>query len=278
MTAAIALAVTARTADGTEVASFPLGHGRDPVRELARLGWSVERFDALRPEGEGLVLAFAVRADRGGRGGRGDGGGRDEGGIRGDAGGGRGRGGGGDGGDGRRRGASPDAAAEPWSGKAADVPTEPGLVLAEGETPEPYQRTAAYGVVTSERGVLLTELSGLTSAPGRWTLPGGGLDAGETPEQALHREVWEESGQVISEVRLLDLHTSHWIGRAPSGRLEDFHAVRIVYAARCSEPSDPVVHDVGGSTESVRTVMTHNLGGYQLTRSFAPHLRRWIGA
>ena len=53
--------------------------------------------------------------------------------------------------------------------------------MAEGEHPEPYQRTAAYGVVTSVRGVLLTELSGRTAAPGRWTLPGGGIDPGETP-------------------------------------------------------------------------------------------------
>ncbi|GAB3067338.1 MULTISPECIES: NUDIX hydrolase [unclassified Phycicoccus] len=159
---------------------------------------------------------------------------------------------------------------------APHVPTDPGLVLEPGEVAEPYQRTAAYGVVTSERGVLLTELSALTSSPGRWTLPGGGLDPGEEPVAALHREVWEESGQQVQDVRLLEAHTSHWIGRAPSGRLEDFHAVRIVYAAWCPAPTDPVVHDVGGSTESVRWVQVEDLGRYHLGRSFAPHMSRWL--
>jgi 8-oxo-dGTP diphosphatase len=160
----------------------------------------------------------------------------------------------------------------------SSVPTDADLVVEPGEQAQPYQRTAAYGVVTSSRGLLLTELSARTSAPGRWTLPGGGLDPGEEPVAALHREVWEESGQRIEGVRLLEAHTSHWIGRAPSGRLEDFHAVRIVYAASCPTPTDPVVHDVGGSTESVRWVPFGEVERYPLGRSFAPHLRRWLEA
>jgi 8-oxo-dGTP pyrophosphatase MutT (NUDIX family) len=164
----------------------------------------------------------------------------------------------------------------PWSPVEQEVPTDADLVLEPGERAEPYQRTAAYGVVTSERGLLLTELSELTSAPGRWTLPGGGLDDGESPVSALHREVWEESGQTIEQVRLLEAHTSHWVGRAPSGRLEDFHAVRIVYAAWCPDPTDPVVHDVGGSTAAVRWVPLDQVRTYHLGRSFAPHLQRWL--
>lgn len=166
--------------------------------------------------------------------------------------------------------------AEPVDVTSAPVPTDPGLVVEPGEVPEVHQRTAAYGVVTSDRGVLLTELSAVTSAPGRWTLPGGGLDRGEDPVSALHREVWEESGQEVQDVRLLEAHTSHWVGRAPSGRLEDFHAVRIVYAAWCPQPTDPVVHDIGGSTESVRWVRVEELGRYHLGRSFGPHMSRWL--
>ncbi|GAA4726321.1 hypothetical protein GCM10025782_25810 [Pedococcus ginsenosidimutans] len=223
------LRVRGHDSGGREVVEFVLGHGADPVRELARRGWGGARLlDALRHEDGTLTLDYAV---------------------------------------------VPDA---PVEVPAARVPTDPGLVLEPGEVPEVHQRTAAYGVVTSERGVLLTELSALTSAPGRWTLPGGGLDPGEEPVDALHREVWEESGQRVQDVRLLEAHTSHWVGRAPSGRLEDFHAVRIVYAAWCPQPTDPVVHDVGGSTESVRWVRVEELARYHLGRSFAPHMSRWL--
>jgi 8-oxo-dGTP pyrophosphatase MutT (NUDIX family) len=166
--------------------------------------------------------------------------------------------------------------ATPVAPAPRQVSTDPGLVRAQDEQVAPYQRTAAYGVVTSDAGLLLTELSETTSAPGRWTLPGGGLDPGEQPEQALHREIWEESGQRVEQVRLLEVQTSHWIGRAPGGRLEDFHAVRIVYAAWCAAPTEPVVHDVGGSTASVRWVPFDQVESYALGRSFAPHLSRWL--
>jgi 8-oxo-dGTP pyrophosphatase MutT (NUDIX family) len=156
------------------------------------------------------------------------------------------------------------------------APSDAGLVREEGERVHPYQRAAAYALVTSARGILLTQLSETTNAAGRWTLPGGGIDPGESPLEALHREVWEESGQSIDEPVVLDIHTQHWVGRAPSGRLEDFHAVRIIFTAHCPSPTEPVVHDIGGSTAAVRWVRRDEVSSYRLTRSFAPHLQAWL--
>jgi 8-oxo-dGTP pyrophosphatase MutT (NUDIX family) len=119
---------------------------------------------------------------------------------------------------------------------------------AEGEVAVRHQRVAAYAVVTSTRGFLMTQFSDRTGAPGQWGLPGGGLEPGESPEMAVVREVWEESGQVIEVSDLASISTRHWVGPAPTGQLEDFHAVRVIYRAVCPEPTDPVVHDVGGTT------------------------------
>ena len=147
------------------------------------------------------------------------------------------------------------------------------LVMSEGEVPEPHQRVAAYALVTSSRGVLMTQFSGRTNAQGRWGLPGGGVDGGEAPELAVIREAWEETGQVIEVSDLALIRTSHWIGRAPTGRLEDFHAVRVVYRAVCPEPTEPVVHDVGGTTASAAWVPPTGLDALDITPSWRSLLR-----
>jgi 8-oxo-dGTP pyrophosphatase MutT (NUDIX family) len=142
------------------------------------------------------------------------------------------------------------------------------LVVSEGEVPEPHQRVAAYALVTSSRGVLMTQFSDRTNAEGRWGLPGGGIDDGEAPVLAVVREAWEETGQVIEVSELALIRTSHWIGRAPTGRLEDFHAVRVVFRAVCPEPTDPVVHDVGGTTASAAWVPPTDLDRLDITSSW----------
>ena len=128
------------------------------------------------------------------------------------------------------------------------VPHDPDLQLAAGEEPHRVQRIAVYAVVRSARGVLLTAYSDRTNAPGWIGWPGGGLDLGELPQEGLRREVREETGQEIEIGEVLAVRSSRWIGRAPDGRLEDFQTVRIVYLADCPNPTDPVVHDVGGTT------------------------------
>lgn len=122
-------------------------------------------------------------------------------------------------------------------------------VARTSETPRRHQRVGAYALVLSERGILGTVNSTTTLAPGTWTLPGGGVDPEESPSDAVLREVYEETGQEIVIDRVLTLESEHWIGRSVSGQLEDFHALRIVYGGTSKAPSDPVVHDIGGSTQ-----------------------------
>lgn len=130
-------------------------------------------------------------------------------------------------------------------------PQRTRTMIPDARTPrEPVlrQRLAAYSLVISDRGLLATEFSDRTAVPGLWSLPGGGIDEGENPSQAVQREVYEETGQHVEVRQFIDLQTDHWIGLSPSGVLEDFHAVRLIYAATCHWPTDPIVHDAGGTT------------------------------
>lgn len=131
---------------------------------------------------------------------------------------------------------------------------DPQLRIAADEHPVLNQRIAAYAVVRSSRGVLGTECSEKTAVPGLWQLPGGGLDPGESPSEALIREVAEETGQEVRINRLIDLQSDHWVGRAPNGVLEDFHALRIIYTATCLAPTTPNVVDIDGTTSQAAWV------------------------
>jgi 8-oxo-dGTP pyrophosphatase MutT (NUDIX family) len=128
-----------------------------------------------------------------------------------------------------------------------------GLVLGDG-VPTVRQRFAAYAVVISVRGLLATEYSGRTAVTGRWGMPGGGLDDHEPPTSAVLREVAEETSQEIILGELIRVQTSHWVGLSPYGTIEDFHAVRLIYRASCPHPTEPVVLDQGGTTESAQWV------------------------
>jgi 8-oxo-dGTP pyrophosphatase MutT (NUDIX family) len=128
------------------------------------------------------------------------------------------------------------------------------LVLGRGEHAVVRQRVAAYAVVRSSPGLLATQYSARTAVDGRWGMPGGGIDPGEEPVAAVLRETHEETGQLVELGGLHTVQSAHWIGRSPAGRIEDFHAVRLVYLAECPCPTDPVVHDQDGTTAAARWV------------------------
>ena len=90
-----------------------------------------------------------------------------------------------------------------------------------------------------------------------WTLPGGGVDHGEDPRVAVVREVYEESGLRVRVGRVLDVHSRHFTGHRPDGRLEDFHGIGLIFEAEVlpeSEGVDPRVVEVDGTTRAVAWV------------------------
>ena len=124
--------------------------------------------------------------------------------------------------------------------------------MPEVEAPPRRQRIAAYALLLRDDEVLLTRMSERTRIPGRWTLPGGGIDHGEDPREALVREVYEETGLHISAGVVADVHSSHFTGPRSDGLVEDYHGIHLIFLATVlpgSEDVEPHVTEVDGSTD-----------------------------
>ncbi|MFA5607002.1 MAG: NUDIX hydrolase [Leucobacter sp.] len=112
-------------------------------------------------------------------------------------------------------------------------------------------RVAAYAVVERRGRILLTHwrrghLHG-------WTLPGGGIESGEDPRDAVVREVLEETGLEARIGRLLGVDSRVMVREeVPAGQEPELHTIRIVYRASVKE--GPLRHEIGGSSDEARWV------------------------
>jgi ADP-ribose pyrophosphatase YjhB (NUDIX family) len=120
--------------------------------------------------------------------------------------------------------------------------------------PHRRQRVAAYAYAERDGALLLTRNSERGPHPGVWTLPGGGIDHGESPATTVLRELQEECGLDGELGDLLTVDDHHFTGTAPNGRREDFHAIRIVYRASVPADAEPRVVEVDGTTDAVAWV------------------------
>lgn len=126
--------------------------------------------------------------------------------------------------------------------------------------PSRTQRLGAYAVVVSESRMLLTRISPIGYPAGMWTLPGGGVDHGESPHDAVRRELYEETGLVARSAALTDIHDVHVVDVGRDDQYEDYHGVHLLYVVVVDVEAPLEIKDVGGTTDRVAWVPIEEIG------------------
>lgn len=111
-------------------------------------------------------------------------------------------------------------------------------------------RVGAYAICRRGDEVLLVRASSRTLVEGRWFLPGGGVEFGEAPEDAVLRELTEETGLTGATPRIAMVYSE--VHERPGG--DRVFSVRLIYDVDVRDGA--LVEERGGTSDEVRWVRT----------------------
>jgi 8-oxo-dGTP diphosphatase len=93
----------------------------------------------------------------------------------------------------------------------------------------PTQPIPGVAAVTVHEGKVLLAMRGKAPSMGKWGIPGGVVEVGETLHEAVRREVFEETSVSVEPVKLLTVFDS--INRDNDGRVH-YHYILFEYLCR----------------------------------------------
>lgn len=129
----------------------------------------------------------------------------------------------------------------------------------------PKQRVPCVGaLVHDDEGRLLVVRRGRAPGAGRWSVPGGRVEAGESDEQAVRREVLEETGLHVT----VGLRVGTVQRPGPGGTLYDIRD----YACGLAVVTAPVA---GDDADEVRWVDRAQLTALDLVDGLWDSLAEW---
>ncbi len=134
----------------------------------------------------------------------------------------------------------------------------------------PDQPVVGVGAVVMNQGCILLEKRKNEPSRGKWTIPGGLVELGETLEEAVVRELQEESllDPITGDMpRLVDVVDN--IDLDEKGKIK-YHFVIIDYFVRVKG----TVFTVASDAEDLRWVPMDEVEGYDLTASFRTFFKR----
>jgi len=144
----------------------------------------------------------------------------------------------------------------------AEPPADPAVEEAARAAPPPNRtRLGSYALCVEDGRLLLARLSEVEVDYGAWTLPGGGVDFGEHPDAACHRELEEETG-LTGQMEGVAGIFSHVYSPSSYARGGDLHFLGIVYRVR--QTGGRLRHEIGGTTDTAAWFTREEVAGLRL--------------
>ena len=125
----------------------------------------------------------------------------------------------------------------------------------------PDQPIVGIGAVIIREGTIALIKRGNEPSKGKWTIPGGLVELGETLEQSVIRETKEETGLDVENPRLIDVVSN--VDLDERGKVK-YHYVIIDYLVHVKNGTAKASSDA----EELRWVPFEEVEDYDLTRSF----------
>ena len=132
----------------------------------------------------------------------------------------------------------------------------------------PDQPIIGVGAVIIYAGKILLEKRGNEPSKGKWTIPGGLVELGESLESAVVREAREETSLEVENPRLLDVVDN--VDLDAAGRVK-YHFVIIDYLVKLKSDA---AFMAASDAEELRWVSFDEVEALDLTQSFRVFFRR----
>jgi 8-oxo-dGTP diphosphatase len=131
----------------------------------------------------------------------------------------------------------------------------------------PDQPLVGVGAVVISEGKILLEKRKNEPGKGKWSIPGGLVDLGESPEQAVIREVKEETCLEVDAPRHIDVVSD--VSLDENGKIK-YHFVIIDYLVTLRRGEVKAASDA----DALKWVPFSEVEAFDLTRSFRAFFRR----
>ena len=131
----------------------------------------------------------------------------------------------------------------------------------------PDQPIVGVGAVIVSEGKILLEKRSNEPSKGKWTIPGGLVDLGESIEQAVIRETKEETCLDVEEPQLIDVVDN--VDLDETGKVK-YHFIIVDYVVKIKSGAVEAASDA----EELRWVSLDEVEALDLTQSFRVFFRR----